>query len=173
MTVAFPSDELGNRFVYAPLDLGIGEKVPRKRIAPIRRITSGLKTSLYPHCSLALQNRIFPMLPSNFVKSSVHDTFGKAHVCFSNVPGPAEQVQLVGKKVSCCRVHVCSPTTNITAFSYNNNMNILLTADDEAISHVHLMPALYMQGLSKIATDFGVAVPEVVVQAAARKGNGQ
>jgi len=101
-----------------------------------------------------------------------HEIYTKYHFIFSSVPGPADEVKLAGKKVSRCRVFVRLVVPNITALSYNDEVHILLTADDEAISHVHLLPALYMKGLVKIATEFGVAVPEVV-QDAACKAEGQ
>ena len=117
---------------------------------------------------MALQNTIMPILPSFLTKLIIQEGLGKFHIAFSNVPGPADEVKFAGKKVSCCRVNSRHITSNITALSYNGKVNILLTADDEAVSHVHLMPTLYMKGLVKIATEFGVAVPEDV-QAAASK----
>ena len=44
--VGFPSKELHNGFCPIPLDLGVGMKGPRDRIAHTHRVTSNLKSSL-------------------------------------------------------------------------------------------------------------------------------
>uniref|UniRef100_A0A7S3Q980 O-acyltransferase WSD1 C-terminal domain-containing protein n=1 Tax=Chaetoceros debilis TaxID=122233 RepID=A0A7S3Q980_9STRA len=171
LLVGFPSGELHNGWCPVPLDLGVGMKGPRDRIAHTHRTTCDLKSGLYPYCTMALQNIIMPILPSFLTRLIIHECFGKFHISFSNVPGPAAEVKLAGKKVSCCRVYVRHITSNFLALSYNNKVNIVLTADDEAISHVHLMPTLYMKGLVKIASEFGVAVPEDVQAAADKEDN--
>ena len=43
--VGFPSEELHNGFCPIPLDLGVGMKGPRDRIAQTHRTTSNLKSS--------------------------------------------------------------------------------------------------------------------------------
>ena len=47
IVVGFPSGELHNGFCPVPLDLGVGTKGPRDRIAHTHRTTSDLKSGLY------------------------------------------------------------------------------------------------------------------------------
>ena len=110
---------------------------------------------------MALQNRILPLLPLWLYRKIVQKIFAGQALSCSNVPGPDHPILVAGKPVSALRFALLGHIHSVVGIlSYNGQVNITLTADDEAIPDVHLLPKFYTKALVDLGNEFNVEIPQ-------------
>ena len=81
--------------------------------------------------------------------------------CFPFVPGPDHPILVAGKPVSALRFALLGHIHSVVGIlSYNGQVNATLTADDEAIPDVHLLPKFYTKALVDLGNEFNVEIPQ-------------
>ena len=166
MTFGIPRDHpdlnevLHNGWYPLSLSLGVGHEDIFQRIKHVTKGTKELKTTPIVVFQALLQDKVMAFLPrklSKYIAGAVY----KAHsLTCTNVPGPQNQVMIMGKCVKNCRFSIGHLHSVLSMLSYDGKINVTLVADDDAIADVHLFPVLFHRALVKLGEAFDVEIPQ-------------
>eukprot|EP00520_Triparma_pacifica_P006539 CAMPEP_0118667660 /NCGR_PEP_ID=MMETSP0785-20121206/19912_1 /TAXON_ID=91992 /ORGANISM="Bolidomonas pacifica, Strain CCMP 1866" /LENGTH=471 /DNA_ID=CAMNT_0006562143 /DNA_START=14 /DNA_END=1430 /DNA_ORIENTATION=- len=152
MPVAFPrpnvdkndkSAILRNKWVFVGADFGVGYEDVVERLRYVNGNMNVMKNSPLAGVQLAVQESIPPKLPLNAGRKTVHDTFVRHSVIFSNVPGPEKIVKFGGQEVMETQMYFNNLLPQVGILSYRGNIFMNMNMDTEAIPGGEMMPVYF------------------------------
>lgn len=174
MTVALPRHQedkflaIGNQWVPISMNLGLGYETIMQRLQHLQKEREFLKNSPLPYCQLLTQNQIIPALRLNFnfTRKQTHDVVTRHTLNWTNVPGPKEEAILCGKLCKNVQFFLNHIMPVVSMLSYNGQVNISMTIDDEDNKDIHLFPQFYSRALVLLAREVNAEIPSSVLKIA-------
>lgn len=144
--------ELGNKFGLIYLDLPVGEADSLKRVTETQRRMNRLKGTTQPLVSF-LTLGLLGFGPKSLQRKSLEFFSSKASAVMTNVPGPKKPIYLAGAKLKKPLVWVPQSGhigLGISVFSYNNQVEFGLVADQNLVSDPQLIIDQFQPEFAKI-----------------------
>ncbi len=147
--------ELGNRFGLVYLELPVGEPTIKGRILAVRRNMKKLKNGMQAQMSYNVLGML-GFLPSALERWALSFFSSKASAVMTNVPGPAEPVLLMGKKLSKPMFWVPQSGgigIGVSILSYDNKVEFGFVADAALVPDPQAMIDDYVDEFKSIQAE--------------------
>jgi len=149
-------DMLTNNFTFVPVNLDVNTTDLQKRLRSNKANLDIVKKTTIALTSLWIVNNLQPCLPESAQQQTARDLFARHSIVFSNVPGPKEDINLLGKPVIKFFPTFLNVIPQMLAISCGDKLFMNVTADPDVVKDIHELPAMFVEELDFIGRAYGV-----------------
>lgn len=153
-----PEDRLTNNFAFVPVDLDLNAAAPQDRLRKNKANLDVVKRTTIALVSLWITKNIQPLLPTFLQQQTARDIFARHSLVFSNVPGPREDVLVLGQRALKFHCAFFNLNTQLLAISVGDKIFMNVTADPEVSKGMDSQfPENFVEELETLGRSYGVA----------------
>jgi len=152
-----PEDRLTNNFAFVPVDLDLNAAAPQDRLRKNKANLDIVKKTTIALVSLWITKNIQPLLPTFLQQQTARDIFARHSLVFSNVPGPKEEVLVLGQHALKFHCAFFNLNTQVLAISVCDKIFMNVTADPEVSKGMESQfPEYFIKELETLGRSYGV-----------------
>lgn len=165
MPVAFPRKDfdssehaLRNKWAFISVDMPMNGKTPAERLVEANTTMNEYKKKPTAGVQMWVQTNLLCILPLFLQRKTAYDIFSRHSLVFSNVPGPAEQLDFCEEKLIGLQVVFPNIIPQSLIVSYGGCVfyNLSVSESDMSQEVFEMLPKFYDEEIRAMAIKYGV-----------------